>query len=216
MSIGREIEDIARDLIKHQHDHPPVRDLNREFDRKLTLTDRIASDFARLVGSWVFVLAQLGLMLLWVLLNAIGVLRHWDPYPFMFLNFIFSLEAAIWVSVVLMSLNSLADRDRLRAQNEYELNVKAEEELKALMNHLMHQDEILLQIVNRLDRGDREMKRLARRLEQALEPSSEATRPQPPQHAPPQPPPALAGSPPPTPAPSPAQPERPLGLPRIP
>ena len=68
MSIGREIEDIARDLIKHQHDHPPVRDLNREFDRKLKLTDRIASDFARLVGSWVFVLAQLGLMVLWVLL----------------------------------------------------------------------------------------------------------------------------------------------------
>jgi uncharacterized membrane protein len=217
MSIGREIEDIARDLIKHQHDHPPVRDLNREFDRKLKLTDRIASDFARLVGSWVFVLAQLGLMLLWVLLNVIGALRHWDPYPFIFLNLVFSLEAAIWVSVVLMALNSLADRDRLRAQSEYELNVKAEEELKALMNHLMHQDEILLQIVNRLDRGDREMKRLARRLEQALEPSADATRPQPPPHAPPQPPPALAAPPQPppttTPAPAPSQPERPLGLP---
>jgi len=215
MSIGREIEDIARDLIKHQHDHPPVRDLNREFDRKLKLTDRIASDFARLVGSWVFVLAQLGLMLLWVLLNVIGHLSHWDPYPFTFLNLVFTLEAAIWVSVVLMALNSLADRDRLRAQSEYELNVKAEEELKALMNHLMHQDEILLQIVNRLDRGDREMKRLARRLEQALEPSADATRPPPP-HAPPQPPPALAGppQPPPTAAPSPVQPERPLGLPR--
>jgi uncharacterized membrane protein len=217
MSIGREIEDIARDLIKHQHDHPPVRDLNREFDRKLKLTDRIASDFARLVGSWIFVLAQLGLMLLWVLLNVIGALRHWDPYPFIFLNLVFSLEAAIWVSVVLMALNSLADRDRLRAQSEYELNVKAEEELKALMNHLMHQDEILLQIVNRLDRGDREMKRLARRLEQALEPSADATRPQPPPHAPPQPPPALARPPQPppttTPAPAPSQPERPLGLP---
>ncbi len=218
MSIGREIEDIARDLIKHQHDHPPVRDLNREFDRKLKLTDRIASDFARLVGSWVFVLAQLGLMLLWVLLNVIGALRHWDPYPFIFLNLVFSLEAAIWVSVVLMALNSLADRDRLRAQSEYELNVKAEEELKALMNHLMHQDEILLQIVNRLDRGDREMKRLARRLEQALEPNADAPRPSPPPHAPPQPPPALAGPPPPPPTatPAPSQPERPLRLPTIP
>src|SRR5467141_524161 len=177
MSIGREIEDIARDLIKHQHDHPPVRDLNRDVDRKLTFADRVASDFARLVGSWIFVLAQVGLMLLWVLLNAIGLLRHWDPYPFLFLNFVFSLEAAIWVSVVLMTLNSMADRDRMRAQNEYELNVKAEEELKALMNHLMHQDEILLQIVNRLDRGDREMKRLARRIEQVLEPSPETSRP---------------------------------------
>jgi uncharacterized membrane protein len=198
MSIGREIEDIARDLIKHQHDHPPVRDLNREVDRKLTFTDRVASDFARLVGSWVFVLAQLGLMLLWVLLNALNLLRHWDPYPFLFLNFVFSLEAAIWVSVVLMALNSQAERDRIRAQNEYELNVKAEEETKALMNHLMHQDEILLQIVNRLDRGDREIKRLARRLEQSLEASSEASRP-----------PQAPASP----APSPSQPERPLGLP---
>ena len=169
MSIGREIEDIARDLIKHQHDHPPVRDLNREVDRKLTFADQVADDFARLVGSWYFVLAQAGIMVLWVGLNAFNLIHPWDKYPFLFLNFILSLEAAIWVSVVLMAVNRLADRDRLRAQHEYELNVKAEEELKALMNHLMHQDEILLQIVNRLDRGDRELKRLARHLEVVIE-----------------------------------------------
>src|SRR5487761_329853 len=136
MSIGREIEDIARDLIKHQHDHPPVRDLNREVERKQTFADRVAADFARLVGSWVFVLAQVGIMVIWVGLNA---------------------------------LNLIPDRDRLRAQHDYELDVKAEEELKALMNHLMHQDEILLQIVNRLDRADREMKRIARHLEVVIE-----------------------------------------------
>ena len=179
MSIAREIEDIARDLIKHQHDHPPVRDLNREVERKLTFADRVADDFARLVGSWVFVLVQAGIMALWVILNALNILHPWDRYPFLFLNLILSLEAALWVSVVLMSLNRLADRDRLRAQHDYELNVKAEEELKALMNHLMHQDEILLQIVNRLDRGDREIKRLARRLEQAIEASEEPPAPKP-------------------------------------
>ena len=200
MSIGREIEDIARDLIKHQHDHPPVRDLNREVERKLSFSDRVAADFARLVGSWIFVLAQVGLMVIWVGLNALSLIRHWDGYPFQFLNFILSLEAVIWASVVLMALNSLADRDRLRAQNEFELNVKAEEELKALMNHLMHQDEILLQIVNRLDRGDRELKRLARRLDQAIEPP-EAPRP------PPEPPRSAPE------VPRPAAPERPLGLP---
>src|SRR3989442_5789705 len=213
MSIGREIEDIARDLIKHQHDHPPVRDLNRDVDRKLTFADRVASDFARLIGSWIFVLAQVGLMLLWVLLNAIGLLRHWDPYPFLFLNFVFSLEAAIWVSVVLMTLNSMADRDRMRAQNEYELNVKAEEELKALMNHLMHQDEILLQIVNRLDRGDREMKRLACRIEQVLEPSPETSRPPQAPQAPQVPQAPTSPAPAPSPTPATPQSERPLGLP---
>ncbi len=177
MSIGREIEDIARDLIKHQHDHPPVRDLNREVDRKLTFADRVADDFARLIGSWVFVLAQAGIMVLWVGLNALNLIHPWDRYPFLFLNFILAVEAAVWVSVVLMALNRLADRDRLRAQHDYELNVKAEEELKALMNHLMHQDEVLLQIVNRLDRGDRELKRLARHLEQAIESSTQPPAP---------------------------------------
>ncbi len=177
MSIGREIEDIARDLIKHQHDHPPVRDLNREVERQQTFADRVAADFARLVGSWVFVLVQVGIMVVWVGLNAFNLIRPWDRYPFLFLNLILSLEAGIWVSVVLMALNRIADRDRIRAQHDYELDVKAEEELKALMNHLMHQDEILLQIVNRLDRGDREMKRLARRLEQAIEASTEPSTP---------------------------------------
>jgi len=193
MSIGREIEDIARDLVKHQHDHPPVRDLNREVDRKLTFSDRVASDFARLVGSWVFVLAQVGLMVVWVGLNALNLLRPWDPYPFQFLNFVLSLEAAIWASIMLMALNAQASRDRIRAQNEFELNVKAEEELKSLMNHLMHQDEILLQIVNRLDREDRELKRLARRVDEAMEGSQPASAPETPRQS--------------------KQPERPLGLP---
>jgi uncharacterized membrane protein len=183
MSIAREIEDIARDLIKHQHDHPPVRDLNRDEERRLTFADRVSQEFAKLVGSWAFLLSQLGIMVVWVGLNAFNLIHPWDRYPFLFLNFILSLEAALWVSVVLMALNRLAERDRLRAQQDYELNVKAEEELKALMNHLMHQDEILLQIVNRLDRGDREMKRLARRLEEMLE----SWKPQPTQ--PPGPPP---------------------------
>src|ERR1700716_368109 len=169
MSIAREIEDIARDLIKHQHDHPPVRDLNREVERKLTFADRVADDFARLVGSWIFIVVQGGIMVVWVGLNALNLIHPWDRYPFLFLNFILGLEVAIWVSVVLMSLNRFADRDRLRAQHEYELNVKAEEELKAPMNHLMHQDEILLQIVNRLDRADRELKRLERRVEPAID-----------------------------------------------
>ncbi|MDQ6720203.1 MAG: DUF1003 domain-containing protein [Candidatus Dormibacteraeota bacterium] len=177
MSIGREIEDIARDLIKHQHDHPPVRDLNRETERRLTLADRIAMDLTRLVGSWISVLAQLALIVVWVLLNALSLINRWDPYPFQFLNLILTLEVAAWVSLVLMAFNRQADRDRLRAQHDFEVNVKGEEELKALMNHLMHQDEILLQIVNRLDRGDREMKRLARLLEAAHEARLETPRP---------------------------------------
>ena len=63
-----------------------------------------------------------------------------------------------------MALNRLADRDRLRAQHDYEVDVKAEDELKALMTHLEVQDEILIQVLHRLDHTDREIQRLSRRL----------------------------------------------------
>lgn len=165
VSISREIEDIAKDLIRHQHDHPPVRDLNREIDKKTSFAGRVAEDFARVVGSWTFVFVQIVIMLIWIALNALSIVTHWDSYPFHLLNFVLVFEIVVATSLVLMALNRQAQRERLRAQHDYELDVKAEEELKALMNHLMHQDDILLQIVNRLDRGDRELKRLMRRLE---------------------------------------------------
>ncbi len=165
MAIAREIEDITRDLVRHQHDHPPVRDLNREADRRLKPGARIGDDFARLIGSWTFVLPQTVLILAWLAMNVVPRLVHWDAFPFQLLNLVLSLEAVLWCSVVLMAMNRLADRERLRAQHEYELDVKEEEEVRSLMHHLMAQDEILLQIVGRLDRGDRELKRLMHRLE---------------------------------------------------
>ena len=156
MAIGREIEDINRALIRHQHDHPPVRDLNKEADRKLGRPERIGDDFARLIGSWTFVVLQSALALVWLVLNLLSVTNHWDPYPFQLLNLALTLEIAIWLSV--------ADRDRLRAQHDYEVDVKAEDELKALMTHLEVQDEILIQVLHRLDHTDREIQRLSRRL----------------------------------------------------
>jgi uncharacterized membrane protein len=164
MSIAREIEDIARDLIKHQHDHPPVRDLNKEADRRLNRGQRIGDDFARLIGTWTFVVLQAALAVIWLVLNVLSVTNHWDPYPFQLLNLALTLEIAIWLSVTLMAVNRLADRDRLRAQHDYEVDVKAEDEVKALMTHLEVQDEILIQVLHRLDHTDREIRRLGRRI----------------------------------------------------
>ena len=164
MSTAREIEDIQRQLVRHQHEHPPVRDLNREADRRTTGAQRVAEDFSRVVGSWTFVILQLALILGWLAVNVVAFAQHWDPYPFQVLNLVMSLEAAIWVSVVLMSLNRLAERERLRAQHEYELAVKAEEEMRMVMHHLEVQDDVLLQILHRLDRSDRELRRVARRM----------------------------------------------------
>lgn len=160
----REIEDIARTLVRHQHDHAPVRDLNRESDRRLGAAQRAATDLGRLVGSWTFVVLQAVMTVFWLVLNVFAVTRHWDPYPFLLLNLILSLESALWASLVLMSLNLAADRDRLRAQQDYEVNVKTEEEVRALMSHLETQDEVLIQVLHRLERTDRELRRIGRRL----------------------------------------------------
>jgi len=164
MAGGREIEDVARQLLRHQHGHPPVRALNREADRQTGAAQRVADDFASLVGSWTFVILQVVLTLVWIVLNLLAYTNHWDAYPFQLLNLVLSLEAALWVSILLMALNRLRDRDRLRAQHDYEVDVKAEEELKMLMTHLEIQDEVLLQILHRLDRPDRELRRMGRRL----------------------------------------------------
>jgi len=164
MAVSREIEDIARGLIHHQHDHPPVRDLNLEADRRRGLAERMADDIGRLVGSWTFIALELLLVLTWLVLNVLGRTHHWDPYPFPLLSMVLGLEAALWVSLALMALGRSHDRDRLRAQHEYEERVKAEEELRALMSHLEIQDEVMLQILQRLERTDRELRRLARRL----------------------------------------------------
>jgi len=164
MSAAREIEDIQRQLVRHQHDHPPVRDLNREADRRLSTAQRLGDDFARLVGSWTFVVIQVVLTLAWLGLNALSLVNHWDGYPFQLLNLVMSLEAALWISIALMALNRLADRDRLRAQHDYEVDVKTEEEMRTLMTHLEVQDDVLLQVLHRLDRIDRDLRRMARRM----------------------------------------------------
>ncbi len=171
MSVGREIEDIARAQVHHQHDHPPVRDLNRESDRRTSRAQRVADDFGRLVGSWTFIFLQTVLTGFWLVLNVVAATNHWDPYPFRLLNLVLSFEAALWASIVLMALSRGADRDRLRAQHRFETDVKAEEEIKMLMTHLEVQDEVMLQILHRLDRSDRELRRLTRGLGATEEPA---------------------------------------------
>ena len=163
MAVARETEDIERELLKHHHDHAPVRDLNREEDRRQRFADRAAADLGRLLGSWTFVIAQAVIVAAWIVLNALGVHR-WDGYPFNLLDLVLSGEALAAVAVALMILNRRYVRERLRAQQAFEQDVKLEEELKAIMSHLERQDEMLIQLLHRLDRAERELRRVQRQL----------------------------------------------------
>ena len=164
MSVTRGIDDIERSLIRHSHDHPPVRDLNRESDRRRTFPQQVADALVRAVGSWAFLGIQVVLSGAWVTVNFLALTDRWDPIPFPLLNLVIGFEVVLGIVIALMAVNRTADRERLRAQSEFEMHVKLEEELRAVMTHLEVQDEVLLEIIQRLDHNERELRRLTRRL----------------------------------------------------
>lgn len=102
----------------------------------MTLGQRIADATAHTIGSWPFIIVQTVLVVLWVVLNLAAWVRAWDPYPFILLNLMFSVQAAYAAPVIMMSQNRQAERDRIQAQSDFDTNVKAELEIEDLQTRL--------------------------------------------------------------------------------
>lgn len=120
--------------------HAISRNINQEFDRQRSFGDRLSDRVAEVGGSWGFIIGFGAVILLWMVVNG-WVMAGWgadpfDPYPFIFLNFILSLVAAMQAPVIMMSQNRQADKDRLAAAHDYEVNLKAEVEILALHDKL--------------------------------------------------------------------------------
>lgn len=94
--------------------------------------DRIADKVANGMGSWSFIIWQTIIVLIWMTLNVVGLMRHWDPYPFILLNLIFSTQAAYAAPIIMMSQNRQSERDRIQAQEDYITNIEAKKEIEAL------------------------------------------------------------------------------------
>jgi len=111
------------------------RNIHQEFEESLTLGQRLADRIAVFGGSWTFIIIFLALLAAWVVLNTI-VLAHvgkpFDPYPYIFLNLILSMLAALQAPVIMMSQNRYAAKDRVAAEHDYEVNLKSELEILAL------------------------------------------------------------------------------------
>ena len=111
-------------------------DTNAQFAGDLTFGQRLADRVAQFGGSWTFILLFAGALVTWALLNT-KVLGHpFDPYPFIFLNLLLSMLAAVQAPVIMMSQNRQAAKDRLDAAHDYEVNLKAEMEIMALHEKL--------------------------------------------------------------------------------
>jgi len=133
-----------------EHAHPPVRNVNEIEVERLTFGQRAADRVAGVVGSWWFIGIQSVLLGTWAWLNVVAWTSHWDPYPFILMNLFLSLQAAYTAPMLMMSQNRLAARDRLEAHNDFEINRKAEEEVRAVLDHLSAQDAALAKIIEAL------------------------------------------------------------------
>ena len=138
-----ELSALEQEVVKSIHDNELVADnLNEQFDRTLTVGERVADKVAEFGGSWHFIIFFFFVMAVWIVANSVYFLWHaWDPYPFILFNLILSMLAAIQAPIIMMSQNRQEDRDRLRAQNDYKVNLKAEIEIRALsekMDQLLH------------------------------------------------------------------------------
>ncbi len=129
-----------------RHQHPPVRNTNEIFEGKRSASVRASDRFASVVGSWKFIIIQTIILVMWVILNVTAWLYHWDPYPFILMNLVLSLQAAYATPIIMMSQNRLAERDRIEAHNDFLLNVKSEEEVRVILDHLEAQNRALMEI----------------------------------------------------------------------
>jgi len=110
-----------------------------EMDRTRTAGERLADLIADFGGSWKFIIMFFAFIFIWMLVNTLLLIfRPFDPYPFILLNLMLSLLAAIQAPIIMMSQNRQEDKDRVRAENDYKVNLKAELEIRHLHEKLDH------------------------------------------------------------------------------
>ena len=115
------------------------RDANLELHEQRTFGQRVADRVAVFGGSWTFILLFLAILVVWMGVNSsilVGARRVFDPYPFIFLNLLLSMIAALQAPVIMMSQNRQAMLDRAHAEADYEVNLKAEIEIRHLHEKL--------------------------------------------------------------------------------
>ena len=117
--------------------------------------DRLADSVANGMGSWRFIILQSIFVVIWMVFNVIGFVNHWDAYPFILLNLIFSTQAAYAAPIIMMSQNRQSERDRIQAQEDYQTNIDAKKEIEALQIQIKNLE---LQKLDRIIKMLEEMK----------------------------------------------------------
>lgn len=142
-----EEEEILHHLLKEY----VTKDAVSEHDNNITFGQKAADNLARFAGSWTFIIAFFIILIAWIAVNAFFLVKPFDAYPFILLNLILSCLASIQAPVIMMSQNRQEQKDRLRAINDYKVNLKSEiiiEDIHQKLDSILENQKI---IMNRLD-----------------------------------------------------------------
>ncbi|URL59831.1 DUF1003 domain-containing protein [Luteibacter flocculans] len=132
-----ELTQAERRIVERMAQHKLVsEDVDAVYRSDLTFGQRLADNVSRFGGSWTFILVFAGVLVLWTCLNSYVLHKPFDPYPYIFLNLLLSMLAAVQAPVIMMSQNRQAAMDRLDAANDYKVNLKAELEIMGLHDKL--------------------------------------------------------------------------------
>lgn len=101
-----------------------------------TFGQRLADSVAGGMGSWRFIIWQTIIVGLWMTVNVVALVHHWDPYPYILLNLLFSTQAAYAAPIIMMAQNRQSERDRAQAESDYRTNLAAKKEIEELMKRL--------------------------------------------------------------------------------
>lgn len=137
--LGQMERELVRKIAQRLH---LSKNINEVYEERLTFGQRAADLVAQFGGSWAFILLFFLVLVAWMWVNTAALVRPFDPYPYILLNLVLSCLAAIQAPIIMMSQNRLAEKDRLRAENDYEVNLKAELEIQQLHQRL---DELKMQ-----------------------------------------------------------------------
>jgi uncharacterized membrane protein len=131
---GEELGEAEKRILRRARDRKVIStNAEDDFQARASFGQRLADGIARVGGSWSFIIAFLLFLVVWALINTVILMRDaFDPYPFIFLNLVLSMLAAIQAPIIMMSQNRQAERDRFFAAKDYEVNLKSEIEVMGL------------------------------------------------------------------------------------
>jgi uncharacterized membrane protein len=136
----------GREVVAAQHKHP----VNVLFHDEATTGERVADKVATSIGSWWFLGIQSVFIVIWISLNVLMVIYHWDPYPFILLNLAFTIQAAYTGPVLLLSGNRQAQKDRLRLEHTAEVAETSERATIDILQEIERNTEATLKVLQHL------------------------------------------------------------------